>query len=204
MIIPKIYPITDRYLSPVPVVEQVRLIAEGGARLIQVREKGISSAEFFYTVTAAIKLCRPLGSRLIVNDRADIALAAGADGVHLGQDDLPPEEARRILGPNAIIGISTHNIDQAIAAAKMPVDYIAVGPIFPTQTKSDTEKLIGLDGIREIKKLIGSIPLVAIGGINADSFASVIKAGASSAALISAILCSGKPIDTTINELLRP
>lgn len=179
-------------------------MAEGGARLIQIREKGIWSAEFFYTVAAAIKLCRPLGARLIVNDRVDIALAAGADGVHLGQDDLPPEEARGLLGPNAIIGISTHNIEQALDAAKKPVNYIAVGPIFPSQTKSDIEEPIGFDGIRELKKLTGSIPLVAIGGINADSVASVIKAGASSAAVISAILCSGNPIDTTISELMRP
>ncbi len=177
-------------------------MAKGGARLIQIREKGISSVEFFETVIVAIKLCRPLGAMLIINDRADIALAAGADGVHLGQDDLPPEAARRILGPNAIIGVSTHNIDQAIATAKMPVDYIAVGPIFPTQTKSDTERSIGLDGIRAIKKLIGGIPLVAIGGIGIGSIEPVLAAGASTAAVISAVLSSGRPIDATISELI--
>lgn len=176
-------------------------MAKGGARLIQIREKSICAAEFFETVVVAIKLCRPLGARIIVNDRADIALAAGADGVHLGQDDLPPEAARRILGPNAIIGLSTHNLEQAIAAAKMPVDYIAVGPIFPTQTKSDTEKSIGLDGIREVKKRTGSIPLVAIGGIGVGSIESVLAAGANTAAVISAVLSSGRTIDTTISEL---
>src|SRR6185295_20134775 len=94
------------------------------------------------------------GVQLIINDRVDIALAVGAAGIHLGQDDMPPEAARKLLGPNALIGYSTHNIEQAIAATKVPIDYLAIGPIFATRTKSDTAPVLGLEGLRAVKQAI--------------------------------------------------
>src|SRR6185369_9382995 len=106
------------------------------------------------------------GVQLIVNDRVDMALAVGAHGVHLGQDDMPPGAARRLLGAEAVIGYSTHNLEQAIAATKLPIDYLAIGPIFATTSKSDTAPVLGLDGIRAVRQAIGTFPLVAIGGVS--------------------------------------
>jgi len=121
----------------------------------------------------------------LINDRVDIALMAGADGVHLGQDDIPAAECRYLLGPQAIIGFSTHNIEQAKAAIKLPVNYVAIGPIFSTNTKVDTAPVVGLDGIRKVRRAIGKFPLVAIGGITAENLGAVFAAGADSAAMIS-------------------
>ena len=125
---------------------------------------------------------------VIINDRVDIAMAVGAAGVHLGQDDMPPAAARKILGDNAIIGFSTHNLAQACAASMLPVDYIAVGPIFPTSTKEDPEDLVGLAGLAEIRRAIGYVPLVAIGGITEQELRPVLAAGADSVAMIAAII----------------
>jgi thiamine-phosphate pyrophosphorylase len=124
----------------------------------------------------------------MINDRVDIALALQADGVHLGQDDLSPSVARSLLGEGAVIGFSTHNVEQAQAAANMPVDYIAIGPIFATATKADPDPVLGLDGVRRVRDVIGGIPLVAIGGITVQNAANVISAGADAVAVISALL----------------
>ncbi len=132
---------------------------------------------------------------MIINDRVDIALALGAPGVHLGQDDLPPEAARKLLGDEAIIGYSTHNVAQAIAAANLPIDYIAIGPIFETGTKKNPDPVVGLDGLRAVRDAIGDRALVAIGGITVENAPSVIEAGANSVAVISALL-SGDPLDS--------
>jgi len=126
--------------------------------------------------------------RLIVNDRVDLAEAVGADGVHLGQDDLPPEAARRLLGPDAVIGYSTHNVEQALAASKLPISYLAIGPIFQTTSKTDTSPVLGLDCLRAVRRAIGALPLVAIGGITHANARSVIEAGADSVAVISALM----------------
>jgi thiamine-phosphate pyrophosphorylase len=147
------------------------------------------------------KAAQQSGVRLIVNDRVDIALAAGAAGVHLGQDDLSPEAARKLLGSDAIIGYSTHNIDQAISAIKLPIDYLAIGPIFSTTTKTDTAPVLGLDGLRAVRRTIGQFPLVAIGGITLNNAREIIDAGADSIAVISALL-SGRNITTTTQTLL--
>jgi thiamine-phosphate pyrophosphorylase len=140
--------------------------------------------------------------QLIINDRVDIALAAGADGVHLGQDDLPPEAARKLLGPQAIIGYSTHNVEQAISATKLPIDYLAIGPIFSTTTKSDTAPVLGLEGLRAVRRAIGEFPLAAIGGITLNNARAVIDAGADSVAVISALL-SAADITTATKNLLQ-
>ena len=196
MHIPRIYPITDVQLSGLSHAEQVRLLSLGGASLIQLREKQMSALEFYEQARAAQRA----GVQLIINDRVDIALAVGAAGVHLGQDDLPPEAARKLLGPRAIIGYSTHNIEQAITAVKLPIDYLAVGPIFGTTTKTDTAPVLGLEGLRAVRQAIGQFPLVAIGGITHTNARDVIDAGADSVAVISALL--SQPDITTATQTL--
>src|SRR5262245_59616511 len=121
--LPRVYPLTDVQLSGLSHAEQVRLLSLGGASLIQLREKRLSALEFYEQAKAAVATLRS-GVRLIINDRVDIALAAGAAGVHLGQDDMPPEAARKLLGPQAIIGYSTHNVEQAINAGNLSIDYL--------------------------------------------------------------------------------
>ena len=184
MQLPRVYPLTDVELSGLSHGEQVRLLSLGGASLIQLREKRMPAQEFYEQAMAA----NESGVQLIINDRVDIALAAGASGVHLGQDDLPPEAARKLLGPQAIIGYSTHNVDQAISAAKLPIDYLAIGPIFSTTTKSDTAPVLGLEALRAVRHAIGEFPLVAIGGITQANARDLIDAGADSVAVISALL----------------
>lgn len=179
--------------------EQVELLSEGGATLIQLREKHMSAREFFEQA----KVVARRGVQLLINDRVDIALAVGADGVHLGQDDMPPDAARTLLGPNAIIGYSTHNIEQAIAATKLPIDYLAIGPIFATTTKSDTAPVLGLDGLRTVRQAIGDFPLVAIGGITRDNAREVIQAGADSVAVISALLSNSSRISQSTRSFLQ-
>jgi thiamine-phosphate pyrophosphorylase len=201
MQLPRIYPITDVELSGLSHGEQVRLLSLGGASLIQLREKRMPALEFYEQARAA----RQSGVQLIINDRVDVALAAGASGVHLGQDDLPPEAARKLLGPQAVIGYSTHNVDEAIRATKLPIDYLAIGPIFSTTTKSDTAPVLGLEGLRAVRKAIEDLPLVAIGGITLNNARSVIDAGADSVAVISALLSTPDVTASTktLLDLLR-
>lgn len=189
MNLPKFYPITDARLTKLSHAEQVAHLRDGGARFIQLREKHLSPREFYEAAEAALDVARERGVRLIVNDRADIALALGADGVHLGQDDLDPAVARRLLGERFIIGYSTHTVAQAIEAARQPIDYIALGPIFDTRTKENPAPTVGLEALRRVRDSIDpSVALVAIGGITRDNAATVLDAGADSVALISALL----------------
>ena len=190
MTLPKIYPITDARISGISHAAQVQRLVDGGARVIQIREKTITADTFYDDVGEAIRIAHSAGARIIINDRVDIAIALGADGVHLGQDDLPPDEARKMLGDKAIIGFSTHSIEQARAAVQLPIDYIAFGPIFRTDSKIDTEPSVGLEMLRRLRSEIGSMPLVAIGGITAGNLRGVLDAGADSAAIIGAILSS--------------
>ena len=140
---------------------------------------------------------------MIINDRVDVALAIGAHGVHLGQDDLPPEAARELLGAPAIVGYSTHNVDQALEAVKLPIDYLAIGPIFPTTSKPDTFPVIGLKGLRAVRRAIGDFPLVAIGGITHANARDAIEAGADSVAVISALLADTNRITETTRSLIQ-
>jgi thiamine-phosphate pyrophosphorylase len=189
MNLPKLYPITDARLTNLSHAEQVERLRDGGARFIQLREKHLSPREFYEAADEAISVARERDVRLIVNDRADIALAIGADGVHLGQDDLDPAAARRLLGERFIIGYSTHTIAQAIQAARLPVDYIALGPIFPTRTKENPAPTVGLEALRHVRDSIDpSVALVAIGGITRDTAPAALHAGADSVALVSALL----------------
>jgi thiamine-phosphate pyrophosphorylase len=183
--LPVIYPITSRELSGLAHIEQIRQFAAAGCRFVQIREKSGSSREFYDAVVGSLTIAKEFGMTVIANDRVDVAIAAGAHGVHLGQDDLSPAIARKLLGDKAIIGYSTHSVEQAIAASAMPVDYIAVGPVFSTSTKEDPDPVIGLAGIRTIREAVGPVQIVAIGGIGLNNVAEVIAAGADSAAVIS-------------------
>jgi thiamine-phosphate pyrophosphorylase len=184
---PKIYPITDTGISGLTHLQQAERLISGGAKIIQLRDKTATSAEFFRSAVETVDLCRQHGVTIIINDRVDIALLSGADGVHLGQDDIPPDAARKILGENAMIGLSTHSVEQIRAAIAQPVDYLAIGPIFSTATKDDHDPIVGLDGIRSAKREAGEIPLIAIGGIDAANLLAVLDAGADSAAVISVV-----------------
>ncbi|HMF56279.1 MAG TPA: thiamine phosphate synthase [Pyrinomonadaceae bacterium] len=200
--LPKLYPVTDTRLSGLSHAEQVERLSEGGATLIQLREKFSSPKDFYTEAKEALLVARTRGVRLIVNDRVDIALALRADGVHLGQTDLPPAAARNILGDDAIIGFSTHNIEQAREAARMPVDYIAIGPIFTTTTKEKHDPVVGLEGLLKVRAAVGSMPLVAIGGISRETAHAVLAAGANSIAAISLLLREPHSIACDVRELL--
>ena len=180
----RVYPLTDRHISGLSHEQQVETLVSSGARIIQLREKELAGREFYAEAAAAISKARPHGVRIIVNDRVDIAHALKADGVHLGQDDLPAAAARQILGHDAIIGVSTHNLEQLKLAANTPVDYIALGPIFPTTTKQSSNPPVGVDAIREACELVGDIPLVVIGGITGANGRQLLEAGSTALAII--------------------
>ena len=188
---PFVYPITDTRISGLSHADQVAILGDAGATFVQLREKNLPALDFYNEAKIALKIAAEKGITLIINDRVDIALALGASGVHLGQDDLPPEVARKLLGDDAIIGYSTHSVSQAIAAAVLPVDYIAIGPIFPTGTKTNPDPVVGLEGLRAVRDAIGDMALVAIGGITESNAAAVIESGANSVAVISALLSGG-------------
>lgn len=185
--LPRVYPITDTQISGLSHAEQVALFAESGATLVQLREKRAPALQFYEAAKAALAVAAERGVQLLINDRVDIALAVGAAGVHLGQDDLAPDVARRLLGNDAVIGYSTHSVAQAIEAAILPIDYLAIGPIFGTSTKENADPVVGLEGLRAVRSAIGNLPLVAIGGITRENIAAVVEAGADSAAMISGL-----------------
>jgi thiamine-phosphate pyrophosphorylase len=179
------YPITDTLVSDRSHAEQVAEFAKRGLAFVQLREKILPSGEFYRETERAMLVARRHGIKIIINDRVDIALAVNADGVHLGQEDLPVEAARHLLGDKVIIGISTHNLAQAKRAAQLPIDYLAIGPIFPTTTKDSSNPAVGLAGLSAIRHAVPGVPLVAIGGVNARNRADVLAAGADAVAVIS-------------------
>lgn len=199
--LPKIYPITNVELSELSHADQVRALADAGCRFAQIREKSGSSRAIFDSVVEAVSIAEAVGMKIILNDRVDIAIAARVHGVHLGQDDLSPAEARKLLGDDAIIGYSTHSVEQAIEAAKLPINYVAIGPIFATTTKENPDPVVGLDGIRRVRDAIGDLPLVAIGGIDITSVHSVLAAGADSAAIISDLFATGTDLGARFRAL---
>ena len=199
--LPKIYPITAVRVSGLSHTEQTKRLIAGGARFLQLREKHLPSGAFYEDALAAVRIAHERGAKIIINDRVDIAAAVGADGVHLGQDDLPPVEARKILGPDALIGYSTHNREQALEAVGLPIDYLAFGPIFLTATKEHADPTVGLKGLRAIRAIAGRFPLVAIGGISAENLSAVLEAGADSVAIISALVGGGENIADKMTAL---
>jgi len=203
LVLPKVYPLTDVGLTGLTHAEQVRRLAKGGASLIQLRDKKSGACGFYESAKAAVTAARECGVKLIINDRADIAAAVGADGVHLGQHDIPVEAARELMGPQAIIGLSTHNLSQAQLAIGLPIDYLALGPIFSTSTKDDPAPELGLEGLRQTRHMLGEFPLVAIGGITANRALDVLQAGANSIAIISALMKNPDEITSQTYRLLQ-
>jgi thiamine-phosphate pyrophosphorylase len=182
--LPRLYTFADAsFGDPVRLAEA---LFNAGARIIQVRNKMGSARELLEQVERILSFA-PHGAEIIVNDRVDVALIAGAGGVHLGQDDVPPVEARRILGLDRMIGFSTHNLEQAMQAEKLPVDYVAVGPIFLTATKEKPDPVVGLENLSAICQAIRK-PVIAIGGIKLENAEDVLKAGATSVAVMSDVL----------------
>ena len=200
--LPKIYPITDTQLSGLSHAEQVARLIDGGATLIQLRDKHASPREFYREAAAAFEIARAHHVRLIINDRVDIALALKADGVHLGQTDLPVTAARRLLGKNSIIGFSTHNIAQAQLAAALPIDYLAFGPIFPTSTKEEPDPVAGVAVLPKIRAVVGSLPLVGIGGIGPSTVLEVLSAGADAVSIISTLVADSTRIAENLRKML--
>jgi thiamine-phosphate pyrophosphorylase len=176
-------------------------LARGGAGLVQLRAKGIADGLFLELALEAVAAARIAGVPVLINDRADIARLAAADGVHVGQEDLSPADARRVLPEGAIVGFSTHNIGQLERAVAEPVDYVAVGPVFPTRSKTRPDPVVGLDLVRRARGITEK-PLVAIGGIAPANAAQVVAAGADGVAVISALL-SAEDVSAAARELVR-
>lgn len=196
-----LYLVTDRSLSlGRSLVEIVQSAAQGGVTMVQLREKEITSREFVELGRAVHSVLQPFGIPLIINDRADIAMIIGAQGLHIGQSDILYQDARALMGAQAIIGLSVENTEQTLQCVDWGLDYIAVSPVFGTPTKCDTAPELGLDGLRRIKQM-ARCPVVAIGGINRSNIAQVVRSGADSVAVVSAI-CSAEDPRKAARELL--
>jgi thiamine-phosphate pyrophosphorylase len=183
-----LYVVTDRGLSRKGVLSDIACALDAGCRVIQYREKRASTREMAAEAAAIARLCRSR-ALFLVNDRIDVALAAGADGVHIGQDDMPYELARALLGPGRVIGVTTHDEAESVEAERRGADYIGLSPIFNTATKEDAGEGGGLGLVRRVRAAV-SIPIVAIGGIGLENAGQVIAAGADSVAAISALVCA--------------
>ena len=183
-----LYLVTDASLSRNRTHTQVVEAAiRGGVTAVQYREKSANTRQMIDEARALRQLCRAAGVPFIVNDRIDVALAVDADGVHVGQDDMPVAMARRLIGNSRILGVSAGNVDEARRAEEQGANYIGASPIFATATKPDAPPAIGVEGLRKMTRVV-SIPVVAIGGMNVENVSSVIAAGASGVAVVSAIV----------------
>lgn len=193
---PSLYVILDRTVARGrDLVTLLEATIAGGCRMVQLREKQWPSGRLLALAGQLLARCREAGATFIVNDRVDLAVALGANGVHVGQDDLPPRLARPMLRPGMLLGVSTHSLEQARAAQAAGADYVAVGAIFPTATKPDFE-LVGPDLIRKLRTEIRA-PLIGIGGITHDNVGEVIQAGAAGVAVISAVCAADDPEHAT-------
>ncbi len=189
-------------------VDIARLALKGGAKAIQLRWKDATTRELLGEARAICALCREFGVPFIVNDRADVALLSGADGVHVGEEDLTIEEARRIVGEGAIVGRSVDTPEEAAEAELQGASYVSIGPVFRTVTKPDAGEPVGVEAVAEVRRRV-KVPVVAIGGINAGNVAEVIRAGADAVAVVSAVCFSPDPegaareLSRRIEEALR-
>lgn len=183
----RLYAVTDRsYLDGIDLIAAVEQAIRGGVTVIQLREKQISSRDFFNLASRVKEVTTRYKVPLIINDRVDIALAVDADGVHIGQEDLPAQVVRRLIGPGKILGVSAGTVEEAIKAQEDGADYLGVGAVFPTPTKPESGA-IGIEGVKKIKESV-SIPVVAIGGITRENaYEVMIKTGADGIASVSAI-----------------
>lgn len=186
---PPLYIILDSQFPLKPFEPLLESFANAGASWLQLREKTASSKAFFETAQTLVSLCRRYGLRVIINDRVDIALLADADGVHLGQDDLLVEEARKILGTDKVVGVSTHNLKQALEAQRSTADYVAIGPVYRTASKQNPDPIVSREELKVIRSQITK-PLVAIGGITVENAAGLYDLGIDSLAVIRDILLS--------------
>lgn len=201
----ELYLVTDRALSlGRPLTEIVAAAVRGGVTMVQLREKECDTREFIELGRTLHALLRPAGIPLIINDRADIAQVIGAEGLHIGQHDMTYPDARRLLGSEAIIGLSVENDRQAHECLQFTgLDYIGASPIYATPTKTDTAEALGLKGLQNIRQILGeSLPIVAIGGIHTDNIQPIIRAGADGVAVVSAI-CSAPSPEAAARELAR-
>jgi thiamine-phosphate pyrophosphorylase len=187
-----------------PPADLAKAYLDGGAMLLQVRAKTAASAMLLDVATAIVGMAHARGAIVIVNDRADIARLADADGVHVGQDDLSPADVRRIVGDDAIVGLSTHTEAQVEAAVRERITYVAIGPVFGSTTKATGYEAIGLEAVRAAagQAQTAGVPLVAIGGITLDRAASVIEAGAASVAVIRDLMTTSDP-EERVRDYLR-
>jgi thiamine-phosphate pyrophosphorylase len=192
LVLPRLYVILDAALLSQPETQMARSLADAGVRLLQYRNKSASSRELLEKSRLLAEGLVSRGVIFIVNDRPDVAALAGASGVHVGQDDLGVEAARSLLDQNAVVGISTHNAAQFRAAVSSSADYIAIGPIFATSSKANPDPVVGIETIREVRRLTDK-PIVAIGGITLDRAQEVLAADADSVAVISDILRAADP-----------
>ena len=189
MKLPRVYPILDTESLErcgITLETAAAALIDGGAGILQIRHKGHWSRDLYTSATRVNRLCRESGTPLVINDRADFALLLDA-GVHVGQDDLSPRDVRKLIGKEALLGFSSHNMNQLVAAGGEPVDYVAIGPIFSTISKRNPDPVVGVDEIRRCRSLIDK-PLVAIGGITLENARSVWEAGADSVAVIGGLL----------------
>ena len=188
-----LYLVTNRALSNQKTIEEVvRSAVRGGVTAVQLREKDCSTRQYIELALQLQRILIPLNIPLIINDRIDVALAVNVDGVHIGQNDMPCNDARRLMGRDAVIGLSVETLEQAIEAEKLDVDYLGVSPVFQTPTKADTFSEWGIEGLKVLRKR-SSHKLIAIGGINKLNAEAVLNAGADGLAVVSAICSSSDP-----------
>jgi thiamine-phosphate pyrophosphorylase len=200
--LPPLYFVTDHNLTGGrPQADVIAAALEGGVRMVQYRDKDLPDSGFEREARAALELCRRYGALLLINDRVHVALALGADGVHLGQEDMPPAEARRLLGPKAIIGLSTHNRKELLAAQDQPLDYVNIGPMFPTATKDHSRYgALGTDAVLELAAL-SRHPFTTMGGIKRSHLRSLFARGVATVAVVTEISLAPDPA-ARVRELL--
>lgn len=189
MTLPRLYPILDTeslVQRGLTLAVAAAAFLDGGAGILQIRHKGHWGREIFDAARDVARLCREAGAELVINDRADFAMLLHA-GLHVGQDDLPVRECRKLLGNEAVIGFSSHNSRQLATAGGEPADYVALGPVFPTASKRHPDPVVGVEEVHRLRGLIDK-PLVAIGGVTMENAAEVIRAGADSVAVIAGLL----------------
>lgn len=195
LVLPRLYVILDAALITPGRMECAEALVEAGVRLLQYRDKCASAREYLERSCRLAGMLVPRGVSFFVNDRPDVAFLAGASGVHVGQEDLEVEQTRRVVGREKLIGVSTHNLEQFEQAATSSADYIAIGPVYNTSTKTNSAPVVGLDFVRRVRALTEK-PIVAIGGITLERASSVIEAGADSVAVISGILSAPNPSES--------
>jgi thiamine-phosphate pyrophosphorylase len=185
---PFVYPIVDAALvDEGRIAAVVAALAAAGAQVVQLRAKGLGDRALAAAASAAVAAGHAKGALVVVNDRPDVARVAGADGVHVGQDDMAPSDVRRVLPPPALLGLSTHDVGQVAEAPAALLDYVAIGPVFPTRSKAAADPVVGLAGVAAARAAT-TLPLVAIGGITRANAAAVIAAGADAVAVISELM----------------